>query len=796
MKKIVFIFCCIFIFLSAGCVNLQKSPGNVENSNGENSYTDSITEKLIFPFDAEHQQLEIFSPEQWGLWSRTENKLSHEFSSEDKIFSIEYKASDDFSISINNEMNVSEGEMYLFASNIFLPKGNISANFILYDENNNVIDWCGGITTLTPANGYQALYCLIFVNSEIKKIRPRFTGEDNTIAKIKNTSLYKIENMQNMNSCIENEYLKVICNAQTLSVNVFDKRNGILYEQCSENLKGIIFTESSVSENSIKLISYDKKGKPVITSMIKFNSENQASLDYSLSMPHDYTFSSFSFPQKSISKEGDYLVLPVNEGMCFDYNDEQAFHGELVTYSGHGLCMPFFGITNQTTGAGFISIIKNPDDCAVEIKMKETNCVGPNWKSQKEKFGYDRNMTQTFFTEGGHVAIAKEYRKYAKENGTLITFEDKKQQRGFEGSERLNKLMGAANIWCWYYDWEGHTADILVSQILDSGIDRILWSHNQDKEVISKLNEMGVLTSRYDIYQDVMNPANYDLVSYVSDDWLPQAYPNDIAINKDGSFVQAWGVERKDNNGYINCVALCDITAPYYARQKIQTELSMKNFGSRFFDTTTASSLRECYSSAHPMTRTESRKSRFELLSISSIEHKLVTGSETGMDFVVPVCDYFEGMMSLGPYRREDTGRNVDQFFDNVPSQILEYQLNEKRRLPLWELVYHDCCVAYWYWGDHNNTFNDQQIWDKRDNFNALYAVPPMYWIKDEEHFQKNKERFVKSYKASSEITRKAAGSEMISHEFLTPDRTVQQTQFSNGLTVTVDFSTNQISFN
>lgn len=796
MKKIVFIFCCIFIFLSAGCVNLQKSPANVENSNGENSYTDSITEKLIFPFDAEHQQLEIFSPEQWGLWSRTENKLSHDFSSEDEIFSIEYKASDDFSISINNEMNVSEGEMYLIASNIFLPKGNISANFILYDENNNVIDWCGGITTLTPANGYQALYCLIFVNSEIKKIRPRFTGEGNTIAKIKNTSLYKIENMQNMNSCIENEYLKVICNAQTLSVNVFDKRNGILYEQCSENLKGIIFTESSVSENSIKLISYDKKGKPVITSMIKFNSENQASLDYSLSMPHDYTFSSFSFPQKSISKEGDYLVLPVNEGMCFDYNDEQAFHGELVTYSGHGLCMPFFGITNQTTGAGFISIIKNPDDCAVEIKMKETNCVGPNWKSQKEKFGYDRNMTQTFFTEGGHVAIAKEYRKYAKENGTLITFEDKKQQRGFEGSERLNKLMGAANIWCWYYDWEGHTADTLVSQILEAGIDRILWSHNQDKEVISKLNEMGVLTSRYDIYQDVMNPANYDLVSYVSDDWLPQAYPNDIAINKDGSFVQAWGVERKDNNGYINCVALCDITAPKYARQKIQDELVQKNFGSRFFDTTTASSLRECYSSAHPMTRTESRKSRFELLSISSIEHKLVTGSETGMDFVVPVCDYFEGMMSLGPYRREDTGRNVDQFFDNVPSQILEYQLNEKRRLPLWELVYHDCCVAYWYWGDHNNTFNDQQIWDKRDNFNALYAVPPMYWIKDEKHFQNNKERFVKSYKASSEITRKAAGTEMISHEFLTPDRTVQQTKFSNGLTVTVDFSTNQISFN
>ena len=791
MKKIVIIFCCISLFIFSGCVNLQKS-----TTNGEVSFNDSFTEELTFPFNADYQQIDFFSPDKWDLWSRTENKLFHDFSSEDEIFFVEYKALDDFSISINNEMNVSEGEIYLIASNIFLPKGNISANFILYDENDNVIDWVGGMTTLLPANGYQSLYCLIYVTSEIKKIRPRFIGEGNTIAKIKNTVLYKIENKQKKISCIENDFLKVCCDTQTISVTVTDKRNGQVYEQCSENLKGIIFTESSVLENEIQLTSYDKKGKPIIKSMIKFNSENQASLDYSLSMPPDYTFDSFSFPQKSMSKENDYLVLPINEGMCFDYNDEHAFHGELVTYSGHGLCMPFYGITNQITGAGFVSIIKNPDDCAVEIKMNKTNCVGPNWKSQKGKFGYDRNMIQTFFTDGAHVAIAKEYRKYAKENGTLVTFEEKKQKRGIEGAERLNKLMGAANIWCWYSDGKNHTADTLVSQILEAGIDRILWSNNQNKEVISKLNDLGVLTSRYDIYQDVMNPAYYNLVSYIHEDWLPQAYPNDIATYKDGSFVQAWGVERKDNKGYINCVALCDITAPYYARQKIQTELSIKNFGSRFFDTTTASSLRECYSSAHPMTRTDSRKSRFELLSISSLEHKLVTGSETGMDFVVPVCDYFEGMMSLGPYRREDAGRDVDKFFDNIPSQIFEYQLNEKRRLPLWELVYHDCCVAYWYWGDHNNTFNNQLIWDKRDNFNALYAVPPMYWIKNEEHFQSNKERFVKSYKSSAEITKKAAGTEMISHKFLTPDRTIQQTQFSNGLTVTVDFSINQISFN
>lgn len=48
-------------------------------------------------------------------------------------------------------MKVSEGETYLIASNIFLPKRNISANFILYDRNDNYAFY-GGLVTYSGQN--------------------------------------------------------------------------------------------------------------------------------------------------------------------------------------------------------------------------------------------------------------------------------------------------------------------------------------------------------------------------------------------------------------------------------------------------------------------------------------------------------------------------------------------------------------------------------------------------------------------------------------------------------------------
>jgi len=243
-------------------------------------------------------------------------------------------------------------------------------------------------------------------------------------------------------------------------------------------------------------------------------------------------------------------------------------------------------------------------------------------------------------------------------------------------------------------------------------------------------------------------------------------------------------VKGKDGQMY-PCGVLCDKQALKYARQRVPEELKTHPYRCRFIDTTTASPWRECYNSEHPMTRSESRHWKMELLRFICEESKLVTGSETGHDAAVPYVHYFEGMLSLGPYRVPDSGRDMLKIWDEVPPQVAKFQLGHKYRLPLWELVYHDCVVSQWYWGDYNNKL--PSLWDKRDLFNILYGTPPMFMF-NHEFWEKNKERFARSYKNVCSVARAVGCAEMTDHRFLTPDRDVQQTTFANGITVTVNF--------
>jgi hypothetical protein len=272
----------------------------------------------------------------------------------------------------------------------------------------------------------------------------------------------------------------------------------------------------------------------------------------------------------------------------------------------------------------------------------------------------------------------------------------------------------------------------------------------------------------------------------VHPDWTQAGWPKDIMLDANGSWRKGWQVKGKDGQMY-PCGVLCDKQALKYARERIPEDLATYPYRCRFIDTTTASPWRECYHPDHPMTRGESRHYKMELLRYVNEETKLVTGSETGHDAAVPYVHYFEGMLSLGPYRVPDAGRDMSKIWDEVPQNVAKFQLGHKYRLPLWELVYHDCVVVQWYWGDYNNKL--PALWDKRDLFNLLYGTPPMFMF-NREFWQQHKERFAQSYKDVCPVVRDVGYAEMTDHRFLTPDRDVQQTQFANGVTITVNFGT------
>ena len=448
---------------------------------------------------------------------------------------------------------------------------------------------------------------------------------------------------------------------------------------------------------------------------------------------------------------------------------------ELVGYGGHGICMAFFGATDGQTGQ--MTLLETFDDAKLRLHRDTEKLLTeqPVWVSEKGQFGYPRKVRYVFFDRGGYVAMCKRYRAYIAAQGRLKTFTQKRAE-----NPNVDLLAGAVNVW--YMDG-GQMP--MVHALQSNGIQRILWSAAGSGEQIAEMNKLpGVLTSRYDIYQDCMNPEKFPLIRHRQPDWTSDAWPTGIILRANGDWERGWEVTTKDGVR-IPCGVLCDKVAPDWARLRIGEELKTHPYRCRFIDTTTASPWRDCYAPAHPMTRRESRAYKMELLDVVSRECKLVCGSETGHDAAVPFVHYFEGMLSIGPYRVPDSGRNTMRKWDTVPEVVAKFQLGAEYRLPLWELVYHDCVAAHWYWGDYNNKL--PVLWDKRDLFNALYGTAPMFMFNHHE-WERDHARFVQSYRATCPVARATFYSEMTDHRILSPDRLVQQSHFADGTTVTVNF--------
>jgi len=570
---------------------------------------------------------------------------------------------------------------------------------------------------------------------------------------------------------VGNAAISVTLHTDDATLSVTDKRTGHIWRQKSLTKGKIIKT--ATTEYGIEMTWHQPGLNMDIQTKLRLDSDNPE-FTLAFSAEGDLKWS-LGFPHPFVTEPGTYLVVPMNEGISYPVDDESIKTRWLSAYGGHGICMAFWGVTDGSQG--YMAIIETPDDGAIHIqRIDKRLCITPQWQSQKGRFGYTRKLRYVFFDKGGHVAICKKYRSYAEQASLLKTLRQKCKE-----NPDVDLLVGAVNVWCWEKN-----ALAIIREMKSLGIERILWSHREQPDVIKSMNEMdGVLTSRYDIYQDLMDTQVVEQqLRRVHPDWTQAGWPKDIMLDKNGDWRKGWRVKGKDGQMY-PCGVLCDKQAPKYARQRVPAELKTHPYRCRFIDTTTASPWRECYHPDHPMTRSDSRRWKMELLRVICEDMKLVTGSETGHDAAVPYVHYFEGMLSLGPYRVPEAGRNMIRTWDEVPERVAKFQVGHKYRLPLWELVYHDCVVAQWYWGDYNNKL--PALWDKRDLFNILYGTPPMFMF-TRQGWNQNKDRFVQSYKNVCPVARAVGYAEMTDHRFLTTDRNVQQTKFANGITVTVNF--------
>lgn len=724
------------------------------------------------------QGLESFQ----SLWTRVADagqlKLVADTVSQGKqAVRIDHTGDKDWSFHPARSFKVEPGEIYELSGSVRLEgDGSAGLSVLLRGEDDQVIEWTYGAATTRSTGEWRRLKSRFVIPRGATSIQPRWTGIGPSSTWLDEMSLRRdgrMDELRNPNLPdtlkLRGETLELTLHTGDAILSILDRRSGKTWNQHPRGR--LILLSAEVVDNALRLRLIEPCGMLEFTTTMRLDKERPevlVTLEGDGEMPR-----SLAFPEPFVTGPGTTLILPVNEGISYPVDDESLRPMRYYTYGGHGLCMGFCGVTDGERG--LMTLIETSDDAAVGVPRVDGRlCLAPEWVPQRGRFGPQRRLRWVVFDRGGYVAMCKRYREHAQQVGLLKTFVKKRKQ-----NPHVDLLIGAVNVWCWDRD-----AVAVCRELKQAGIERILWSSSQTPEVLKQLNAMDILTSRYDIYQDTMNPANFPKLRHVHGAWTTEAWPDDLMLDEHGQWRRGWRVQGKDGQWY-PCGVLCDRRAVEYARRRVPAELATHPYRCRFIDTTTASPWRECYHPDHPMTRSDSRHWKMELLRYMSEECGLVTGSETGHEAAVPFVHYFEGMMSLGPYRIPDAGRRMAEVWDEVPERVAKFQTGHFYRLPLWELVYHDCVVAQWYWGDYNNKL--PKLWDRRDLWNMLYGTPPMLMF-SRKQWEENRERFVQSYHRATPVARATGYHEMVSHRWLTADHAVQETQFANGVTVTVNF--------
>ncbi len=468
-------------------------------------------------------------------------------------------------------------------------------------------------------------------------------------------------------------------------------------------------------------------------------------------------------------------VYPVD-----DYPDRQTYG------PADRMDMPWVGLCDLDRGFGWLMIVDTSDNADIHFKhyaVGDRKLAAPKiiFVSNKRKFSYPRRLIYEFLPKGGYVALAKSFREYARRRGLLVTLAEKAKH-----NPNVARLFGAPDIW-------GDASLAFAREAKAAGVDKMLIQGRSTPDQMRAINALGYLTSEYDNYTDIVPPERPGQI-----DSQHAPLPDSAVLNADGKRMTAWLTMDKKLQYMKRCPALW-IDA---ARHVIPAVLRDYPYLGRFIDVTTAEGLYECFDPNHPLDKAAKRQCGVDLLAYTRSQN-LVVGGEHGIWWAVPQLDYIEGMMSGSPWfypwpaghlirpknkQEKWTGPWGNQ---HAPWELYEkWSIGHKWRAPLWELVFHDCVISTWYWGDTNDYLlvAAPENAARKDAFNILYGTMPMMWAIKEGAWHANRAVFLRTYRNTCKLHEIVACAEMLTHEFVTPDHDVQRTRFSDGTEVIVNF--------
>lgn len=583
---------------------------------------------------------------------------------------------------------------------------------------------------------------------------------------------------------MENTFLRVTLHPETGRWSVYDKRVGYLWRQPEEvsfPMRAVQQAPDGVRFETDLPLSDGRRAVMNVTLRLR---EDSLHVTFEADGEDTPFTSMFALPPLLLdTPQGALAVADYANGQIYPLN-RNPFPARWRDI--HRLDLPLIGVVDVERGFGYAIIVEDSDDAVMECRhyrVGERELAAPRvlWLAQKGRFGIPRRLIYRFFSQGSYVTVAKTYRAYAKQKGLLVTLREKARR-----NPNLHKLFGAADVWgVWGVDYAQFVREAQLH-----GVEKLLLHGTASPDAMRQAVQAGYLTSEYDNYTDVQ-PAESEAAIDSTHDLLPES----AVLKADGERMTAW----RTLEG-VQFMKRCPALWVRAAQKVIPASLKAHPFLARFIDVTTAEGLYECYDPQHPLTRTQKRECGEQLLAyVRSLG--LVVGGEHGIWWGVPHLYYIEGMMSGGYYSwlaghlirpESKEQRFTDPWGTKLPpwSEYETWGIGHQYRVPLWELVFHDCVVSTWYWGDSSDWLLQAapEVTDRKDLFNILYGTIPLLWLDPPGAWHVDRQRFLRTYRLTSKLHEAVATYEMLYHEFLTPDRATQRTRFADGTVCVVNF--------
>jgi len=544
---------------------------------------------------------------------------------------------------------------------------------------------------------------------------------------------------------LESDLLRISLAHEDASLMVIDKRLDLAWRQ--EVMPGFRVVASSVKQTpgSISAEVTGKGGPYLLT--LTLAPDCAHGFDVTLDIPgRKYTAPpSYPFPFAAPDDGWFYVQNTTGEGMLMPLAQASEIKDAYQWNGGQ----PWWGITDL--------------ERAMSARLD-------SFRSQAARatvYAVPMRIHYDFFTESGYQRLAKEYRSYFLRSHP----QTKKLAERVPARPAVASLKDSVYIYLW---GASPAEDLqLVREMKAAGVERgiavFYGRHEIDRALFDGIKELGWTAGMYK-----MPTGNLFQVSQ------RRGWPTDVLLGR----VAPERLLAQSNLAGWNRICAKHLLPEWQEKAKDY----IRDYGTQlfYFDTTVVQ-LAPCLHPDHPSTIEENQQGRREIMAATRDLGMLVgSGEGNSPTWALPELDFFEGLMSIRTYI--DTPLSVpggDYAKDLGDSEQEHVSLDESKRIPLYQLAFHDYVAGTWVWRDTN--FQSAQFAWKKELFNVLYGTMPMWHI-DRQLWDLHKRDMLASYQRIHSVRQRIGFADMTDHGWLTPDRSVQFTDWDNGDRVIVNF--------